>query len=41
VEITYTNPIIVAQLSDEGMAWIPKSTLIKILKDYDFTRTRV
>jgi hypothetical protein len=41
VEITYANPIIVAQLSDEGMAWIPKSTLIKILKDYDFTRTRV
>jgi hypothetical protein len=41
VEITDANPIIVAQLSEEGMAWIPKSMPIKILKDYDFARTRV
>jgi hypothetical protein len=41
VEIADANPIIVAQLSKEGMARIPKSMPVKILKNNYFTRTGV
>jgi hypothetical protein len=41
VEIVDANPIIVVQLSQKGMARIPRSAPIKILKDNDFTRTGV
>jgi hypothetical protein len=39
VEIADANPVIVTQFSKEGMAWIPKSTPIKILKNNYFART--
>jgi hypothetical protein len=38
VEIVDANPIIVAQLSKEGMTQIPKSTPLIILKNNYFTR---
>jgi hypothetical protein len=41
VEVVDANPIIVAQLAKEGMARIPKSASVKILKNYYFARTRV
>jgi hypothetical protein len=41
VETTDANPIIVAQLSKEGMPRIPKFAPIKIHKNNYFTRTRV
>jgi hypothetical protein len=41
VEIANANPIIVAQFLKEGMARIPKSTLIKILKNNYLARMGV
>jgi hypothetical protein len=41
VEDADANPIIVAQLVKEGMAWIPKSAPVKILKNNYFARTGV
>jgi hypothetical protein len=41
VEIADANPIVVTQLSQKGMARIPKSAPIKIFKDNDFARTGV
>jgi hypothetical protein len=41
VEVADANPIIVAQLTKEGMAQIPKSALVKILKNNYFARTGV
>jgi hypothetical protein len=40
-EIADANPIVVTQLLQKGMARIPKSAPIKILKDDDFARTGV
>jgi hypothetical protein len=41
VEIADANPIIVAQFSKEGMAQVPKSAPIKILKNNYFARMRI
>jgi hypothetical protein len=41
VEIADANPIVVAQLSQKGMARIPKSAPIEIFKDNNFARTEV
>jgi hypothetical protein len=41
VEIADANPIVVAKLSQKGMAKISKSAPIEIFKDNNFARTGV
>jgi hypothetical protein len=41
VEIADANPIVVAKLSQKGMARISKSAPIEIFKDNNFARTGV
>jgi hypothetical protein len=41
VEIADANPVVVAQLSQKGMARTPKSASIEIFKDNNFAKMGV